>query len=111
MAKNSKGKVTISREDLESFVEMDEERKAAQRKADDLEKQLKPLKEKLMKFTLDKGGYNKVVGKLGHSLSVVKVKGQPSWKVEFLNLAGQDKVDEVTANCPPSDRLFVVPKS
>lgn len=97
----------VTATDIESYLEIEDQRLALGRQQRDLEKQAAPLKKKLMDFVRAKGGKAMAVTRSGFRLAIELVTGSVSWKPEFIRVAGQDAADEISANCPKRESLRV----
>lgn len=107
MAKKATKAPYITAPEIKEFLDLEDRRRALNRQAEDLEKQAKPLKEKLLEFVRIEGGKAKSVERSGFVLAIKMVKSSPSWKPEFIRVAGQEEADKLIAEAPPREQLSV----
>lgn len=95
--------------EIEEYLALEEKRKAANRQADDIEKQAKVLKARIEAFIVAKGGSARTVERSGYVLSIKQKAGSVAWKEEFLRVAGQEEAARLSAAAPKRDYLSVEP--
>lgn len=100
----------LVRAEIEEYLELEKQRFAKQREAADLEKLAKVLKAKIWEFVEAKGGNARSCERSGFVLAIHQKAGSPSWKEEFLRVAGQSAAAQIVADCPQRDYLVVEPK-
>lgn len=97
----------LTRAEIEEFLKAEEDRRAANRLADDIERKAAPLKARIKKFIELKGGKAKRVERSGYLLSLKQQNGQIAWKNEFLRVAGEEEAARVAANPPQVEKLSI----
>lgn len=101
----------LVRKEIEEFLDLEARRKAANRLADDLEKQAEVLKAKIWEFVEAKGGDARSVERSGFVLAIHQKAGTVSWKTEFIREKGPVEAAKLVAACPKKDYLVVEPKA
>lgn len=96
MAK-TKAKTTITREQCESYESLNETRLSLQRQARTLQRQLNRIETKLVAYTKENGGKLRTVKEFGFILSLEWKGSSPSWKDEFIRVAGLEEAEKVAA--------------
>lgn len=96
MAK-TKAKTTITREQCESYESLNETRLSLQRQARTLQRQLDQIEIDLLAYTKENGGKLRTVKEFGFILSVEWKASSPSWKDEFIKVAGLEEAERIAA--------------
>jgi hypothetical protein len=97
----------LRRDDVDRYMELDQERKKLNRQVENLEREQKPLKEKILAFVQDNGGKTQAVSKWGYVLKINLFAGVPKWKDAFINWAGADEATKLSEAAPKQERLSV----
>lgn len=97
-------KTKITREDCEQFESLNETRLSLERQARALQKQLAVISEKLLAFTKENGGKLRTVKQFGFLLAVQLKSSSPSWKDEFIRVAGLEEAERVAAEAAKTMR-------
>lgn len=92
---------------IDEFLSLEKQRLEKQREADALKRQAEPIKEKLLAYVRAKGGKGLTVLRSGFRLAIKLVNGSPSWKSEFIRVAGPIEAAKVAANPPQRESLEV----
>lgn len=100
----------LKKQDVQEYLDLNERRLEAQRKADDFEKLAKVLKARIWQHVKAKGGRKRSCTLSGFLLEIRKKAGNPAWKEEFLRVAGQVAAAKIVAKTPKKDYLVVEPK-
>jgi hypothetical protein len=114
MAK-TKATKRVTREDLEYYFALDEERLKFQRQADDVKKLQAELETRFEAHVVAKGGTEKSVVTCGYRLYFASKSGSVQWKEQFLRvakLAGLDPLEEserLRAAAPKKEELRIEP--
>lgn len=98
-----------SRLELERYFELEEQRKALQRQAKDLEKLQADLEGKFTAYVLAAGGPERALMRCGYRLAIDTKPGSVSWVKEFLAVAGPERAEELRRAAPPKDVLVIEP--
>lgn len=98
-----------SREEIDAYLEFERQRKEAQRLVDTIERQAKPLKEKLRAYVEANGGVDRTTVRCGVVIALRARGGVPKWKDEFIAVAGAQAAIEIQAKTPPIYLLVVEP--
>lgn len=97
----------LAKSDIEQFLDLDEQRKALNRQADSLKRQVDLLGEKITQHIVDEGGKAHRLVYRGFLLAIDLAKGTVRWKDEFIRLAGSEEADKLAAAAPPREVLVV----
>lgn len=97
----------VTKADIENYLAREERRKEAARLADELERENKPLKEKLKRFVELKGGPSKSIDRSGYVLAFKTRAGRVKWKDEFIAVTSAEAAAKLERDCPPSEFLSV----
>jgi hypothetical protein len=97
----------VTKADIEAFLEREERRKEAARLADELERENKPLREKLAKFVELKAGKSKSIERSGYVLAFKTRAGRVKWKDEFITVASAEAAAKLERDCPKAEYLSV----
>jgi hypothetical protein len=101
----------VTKADIEAFLDREERRKEAARLAEELERENKPLKEKLAKFVELKAGASKSIERSGFVLAFKTRAGRVKWKDEFILAEGVEAAQKLERECPKSEYLSVEKKA
>lgn len=91
---------TISKEQCEQYESLNETRLSLQRQARTLQGQLDKIEEKLLAFVRENGekhGKGRISKKFGFVLGLELKSCAPSWKDEFIRVAGLEEAEQVAA--------------
>lgn len=100
----------VTKEQLQSYFSDEEDRRALNRRAEDLGKKNEIVKKKLIDHVRRHGGADRTTTLHGFTLALKEVAGTPQWREEFIRALGDDGIDRAEAvrqRTPPVDRLSV----
>lgn len=103
----------VTRDDLEYYFALEEERKELQRKADDIKKLQADLEEKFEAHVIANGGEEKAVTVCGYRLYLATKACGVSWKKAFLQMCERaglkplEEAERLTAAAPKKEELVV----
>lgn len=100
----------LVKSEIEEYLDLEERRLNLQREAADLEKLAKVLKSKIWLYCEAEGGSDRTCVRSGYVISLKSKAGSPSWKEEFLRVAGPVEAARIVAETPKRDYLTVEPK-
>lgn len=101
--------IEVTKAEIESFLALEQKRKKIQREADCIEREAKPLKEKLRKYVEQTGGADRTTTHYGFVLALMPRVGTVGWKNEFIAIAGAQAASDLQANALPTFTLSVEP--
>lgn len=102
--KNHVTKANVTVNEITQYLELQAKRRALLREADALSRVEAAVSSRLWSFAASNGGE---VKKGKYVLSLVEVNGRPSWKNEFIRVAGEEAARDVVANLPTELKLNV----
>jgi seryl-tRNA synthetase len=97
----------VTKNDIEEYLRLDEERKSLNRQAKDLEKLQDVIEKKLDEFVRANGGKTKSVSRSGFVLALLTRKTAPKWKEEFIRVAGPEEAERLAKQAPDREYLTV----
>ena len=100
----------LVKKEIEEFLALEEQRLTKGREAADLEKLARVLKEKIWAYVEATGGTDRTCVRSGFVISLKTKAGSPSWKEEFLKVAGPVEAAKIVAETPKKDYLVVEPQ-
>jgi hypothetical protein len=99
---------SVTKKDLEQWQAWDEQIRALRRQASDLAKLQAELEEqKLSPWVREHGGPELCCVRSGFRLAIVLKDGSPSWKKEFIKVAGEGAAEAIIASLPKKEALSV----
>jgi hypothetical protein len=108
MAKATSEPVKLKKDDVQRFHALNERRKELEREASNLERECKPLKERIVAFVRqERSESQRAVTKFGFLLELVARAGRVAWKDKFCEFVGSDKALEIEKAAPPTESLSV----
>lgn len=99
----------LSKAELEQYVKLDKERVELNRQVDAIERQQKPLKEKLRSHVEAHGGSDRTTTRFGFVLRLLARAGTVKWKDHFIQAQGIDAATKLLEAAPPTLILQVEP--
>lgn len=99
----------LTKAEIEQWRDIDERRKAADRLKSALEKQQKPLSDKIAAYIRDKGGSDRTTVHYGYVLAFGQRQSQPSWLTEFIALKGIEESERLKKAAPWNDYVIITP--
>src|SRR5690606_34982021 len=96
-------------EEIQEYLELEEQRKALAREADAIAKQTSETRERILAFVKEKAGKrkSKSITHEGFLLAIVNGKRNVKWKDAFIAALGPEAAAEVQENTPASEVLEV----
>lgn len=94
---------------IQEYLELEEERKRLDRDARALAKKASAIAAKLLTFVKVHGGKERSVVRSGYRLAIDLAPGYPSWKQEFVRVAGLDEANRISAEQPKREVLSINP--
>lgn len=101
----------VTREEIAQYLSYEKDRLAAQRQVDNLARAAKPLKEKIEAYAQTHGGKDRTCRHAGYVLQFLLRKVPPSWKDEFLRVAGEAEAAKVQSEERTKEYLVVTPEA
>lgn len=96
----------ITRKDIETYLDLEDRRRAAFRTAYDLAAQADQLGDEIAAFVeANKKGKTRVVDRSGYRLSILQRPGRVKWKDEYVTALGEEAAAAIEAQ--PVDKLDV----
>ncbi len=103
-------KVALTKKVLTQYLASDAKRLALGRQIDELERQLKPVKEAISAHIDQVGGSDRTTTHHGFVLSATESLGQPKYKDAFLAIATEQEKADLEANRPTVRKIHVAPE-
>lgn len=97
----------ITKNEIETYLALEEKRKSFARQAQALEKQADKIEERIRAFILAEGGKEKSVPRSGFVLAIKTAKGSVPWKDAFIDVAGQKEAERRIALAPRREFVSV----
>lgn len=94
---------TLTREDIERYHALEEQRKSLQRQADDIGKQAKLIADTMRQIVREYG----IQRMFGYVISLKDVSGTPAWKEQFIRVAGLPAAEAIIKDTPKRQQLVV----
>lgn len=101
--------IELTKPEIEQYVAGTAKRKKIQRDADCVERELKPIKEKIIAYVEENGGSDRTTTHYGYVLALMPRAGTVPWKNEFIAMAGAQAASDLQAKAEPSFTLSVEP--
>lgn len=106
-AKSTTADDPLRRDDVERYYELNEQRKNLERQAENIEREQKLIKAKIIAFIKDQGGKSLAVAKWGFRLAINLWAGTVKWKDEFIRVASAEEATQLSDAAPKQERLSV----
>lgn len=97
----------VTRPYLDGYMTLDAKRKALQRQAKDIGKQLAEIEDRLIAYVHERGGEARCVTQSGYRLAITIGNGSVSWKEAYIKVAGQKKAEKLIAATETKETLEV----
>ncbi len=99
----------LTKTDLEQYCALDQERLALNRQIDAIERQQKPIKEKMRAHVEAHGGSDRTTTRFGFVLRLLARAGTVKWKDHYIAAAGIEAATKLQESAPPTLILQVEP--
>lgn len=86
---------SVTKQMIEDYATLNQERLELDRASRLLKQKLDQFEKTLLPFVRENGGKSRTLTKFGYILSIKMKPSSPSWKDEFLRVAGVDEAEEV----------------